>query len=335
MRFDRSCLRAFVIVFGLALSPLAAGFQPGWVTDDSAEYPNELYLVGRGVGSTEVEAQNRARGDLAMVFEVRIEAVTESTTTVSQSERGQHVDKLAMQQVSARTDKVISGINIAKVWRNPETKDFYALAVLPRAQAAAGLREELSVIDEDLQQQMQAAETAGDKLIRIGALTKALQASTRREGFQATLKVVDPSGIGVRAPVSRASVQKLIDGTLKQVRIVPEVAGGEAAGQFASILKGGLAAAGFLATDPAAADLVLEGKLTLMDMGRREGWNWIRATVEVSLIEKGTRRVRGSHTWPVKAAAQDVQTARSRAMIEVEKVLKQELRSVIVGFAAG
>jgi hypothetical protein len=334
MSVVRKLFNLLLITFGLVVSTAALGEQPSWVAGDSAEYSNEQYLVGRGTGSTAEEAQNRARGDLATIFEVRIEVANENTTTVTQSDKKEQINKLATQQVSAKTDKVINGINIAGLWRDPVTQDFHALAVLSRAQAAASLTEELAKIDKEVQQQLQTAKDAEDPLLKVGALQQALQASIRRDGFQATLKVVDPSGRGVQARVSQASVQKQIDDALKHIRIASDVVENAGTKEFASILKGGLAAAGFLATSMNDADLVLEGKLTLTDIGRRDGWNWVRATVEVTLVEKVSRRVRGSHTWPVKASAQDAQTARTRALIEVEKLFNQELRSTIIGFAA-
>jgi hypothetical protein len=322
------------MVFSLCLSPLALAGQPAWVAGDSAEYSNDQYLLGRGVGSTVEEASNRARGELATIFEVRIEVVNENSTTVSQSGKNEQIDKLATQQVSAKTDKVISGINIAKTWINPDTQEVYALAVLPRAQASASLREEMGKLDAEVQQQLQAAKTADDPLLKIGALSQALQAAIKREGFQASLKVVDPSGRGMPAPVSQASVQARINDALKGVRIAPVVTEDAGTKEFAALLKGGLATAGFLAANAEKADLILEGKLTLTDLGWRSGWNWVRATVEVSLVEKDSHRVRGSQTWPVKASAQDAKTARTRALIEIEKLFKQELRTTIIGFAS-
>jgi hypothetical protein len=334
MRSVHKLFSALFVILNLVLSPVALAAQPSWISGESAEYPNDQYLVGRGVGSTQEEASNRARGDLATIFEVRIEVATENTTTVTQSGKKEQVNKLATQQVSAKTDKVISGINIAKTWRDPVTQDVHALAVLARAQASASLREELVKLDEELQQQLQATKAADDPLLKIGALNQALQASIKRDGFQASLKVVDPSGRGVQAPISQALVQKQINDMLKSVRITPEVIEDAGTKEFASILKGGLASAGFLATSAENADLVLEGKLTLTDLGLRDGWNWTRGIIEVSLVEKVSRRVRGSQTWPVKASATDPKTARSRALIDVEKLFKQELRATIIGFAA-
>ncbi len=323
-----------VVTLSLLSTTIALAGQPKWVNDSSLEYPSAMYLVGRGVGSTAQEAQNRARGDLATIFEVRIEVVVQNSTTVAQSGKKEQVDRLSSQQVSAKTDKVISGINIAEGWRDPVTQDFHALAVLPRVQASNSLREELSKIDAGFTLHMQAAKSADDPLLKIGTLSQALQASINREGFQATLKIIDPSGKGVPASVSPASVQKQIDDTLKKIRIAPQIIEDADTSEFTSLIKGGLAAAGFLTTSTANADLLLESKLTMTDMGYIDGWNWVRATVEVSLVEKASGRVRGSKTWPVKASAKDTKTARKRTLIEIEKLLKEELRSTIVEFAA-
>ncbi len=326
--------RFFVLALGLFSTTIALAGQPKWVSDSSLEYPNSMYLVGRGVGSTAAEAQNRARGDLASIFEVHIEVVNQNSTSVTQSGNREQVDRLSSQQVSAKTDKVISGINIAQAWRDPVTQDFHALAVLPRVQASNSLREELSKIDANLTEQMHAAKSADDLLLKIGALSLALQVAIKREGFQTTLKIIDPSGLGVPASVSLASVQKQIDDTLKNIRIAPHIVEDADTSEFSSLIKGGLAAAGFLATSTEDADLLLETKLTMTDMGYIDGWNWMRATIEVSLVEKASGRVRGSKTWPVKASAKDSKTARKRTLIEIEKLLKEELRSTIVEFAA-
>ena len=208
------------------------------------------------------------------------------------------------------------------------------MAVLSRSQAKASLREELDKIDDEIQQQMHTADATQDPLQKVGALSQALDVSIKRDGFQASIQVVDPSGHGVDEPISQATIRTQISDILKRVRITPEIADDGGAPEFAGILKGGLAAAGFLAVDGGQADLVLRGKLSLTDLGRRDNWNWVRGTLEVSLVEKATGRVRGSKTWPFKSSAQDPKTARSRALIEVEKQLKEELRAAIIEFAS-
>ena len=334
MSLNRFSTKFFVVVVGLICTTIGYAGQPRWINDSAVEFPNSMYLVGRGVGSTADEAQNRARGDLATIFEVRIEVVNQDTLNVAQSGKKEQVDRVSSQQVSAKTDKVISGINIAEIWRDPVTQDFHALATLSRAQAGASLREELSRIDDGLNLQMQAAKSAEDPLLKIGALSQALQASINRDGFQASLKVIDPSGRGVPSPVSQVTIHKQIDDTLKNIHIAYEIIEDAGAKEFTALIKGGLAAAGFMASSTSNADLILASKLNLNDMGRIDGWYWVRATVDVSLVEKATGRVRGSKTWPLKSSAKDARTAHTRILIEIEKMLKEELRSAVVEFAS-
>ena len=287
-----------ISLFLVSCTAVHAAKQPDWLNGSSSEYPDELYLVGRGVGSTEAEAQNRARGDLATIFEVRVQMSSENTTTVARTGKKEQVSTAASQQVSTSTDEVISGINIAKIWRDPVTKDFHAFAVLSRTQAGASLREELGKIDNEVKQQVQTAQATQDILQKIGALTHALDVSIKRDGFQSSLKVVDPSGQGVEAPISQSSIRAQINDLMKSVRIAPEVAESSGASEFPGILRGGLASAGFLAAHSGEADLVLVGKLTLTDLGRRENWNWVRATVESSCCRFTPIRSRIGPTIP-------------------------------------
>lgn len=326
----------FSLLIGvMCISAQAWAGAPSWIGGESSQYPHAQYLVGRGQGSTESEAQNRARADLAAVFEVRIAVVTENATTVTQSNgHAAQASSQATQRVSAKTDKVISGITIAEIWRDPATKDFHVLAVLARTQAAAALRQEISQIDREAQQYLQVAKTEVDPFLKLGELTKVLQSVLKREGFQASLQVVDSSGRGLPAELSQSDVQILISENLQAVQIAPRVIEDSDVSEFAGVLKGGLAAAGFLAVQGQQAQFELQGKLTLVDLGRRGDWNWMRGTVNISLVEKATGRVRGSKTWPVKASAQDVKTVRNRVLLEVQKLLNQQLRSTLIGFAA-
>lgn len=308
--------------------------EPDWIAGQPKKYPLAGYLIGRGAGATAEEAQNRARGDLATVFEVRVEVLTESSTTVSKAGGKEQVEKRDGQQVTASTDKVISGINIAEVWRDPVSKDFHALAVLSRTQAAAGLREEIGNIDAAVRREFDGAGAQSDVLLKLGGLSRAFDTAVSRDGFQASLKVVDPAGVGIPAPLPQALIRQEIDQALKRVSIAPMVTEDAGAREFAGALKAGLAAAGFLARDGARAELKLLGKLNLTDLGQQNNWHWVRGTVEVALVEAGSERVRGGKTWPIKASAQDARTARARALQEVEKLLKQELRATIIGFAA-
>jgi len=332
MSMTRLFVRGVALLAATGASLVLAA-APDWVNGNAKKYPNEMYLVGRGVGSTADEAGNRARGDLAAVFEVKIEVVTANATEVVKSGSKEMVHKVASQSVSAKTDRVVSGVQIVEVWRDPATQDVHALAVLARDKAAAGLREEIAKVDEAVKLELGNAKATQDSLIKLGALQRAFDTVVNRDGFQASLKVVEPSGLGVEPPITQGQLRVQMDAVLKGIKIFPQVDEDDDAKEFAGILKGGVAAAGFLAQGIGKADLILIGKLQLVDVGVQQGWHWMRATVEVSLVEKESGRVRGAKTFPFKASAKDAKTARSRVLKEIEKAFKEELRPTIIEFA--
>lgn len=335
-------MNKFYLLFGLLITTcfFSSGCStkgsdvPAWIHGTSADYPSERYLLGRGAAATAEEAQNRARGDLATIFEVRIKVANENNLSVTQSNNKEQVSKQSRQQVSAKTDKTISGITIAEVWRDPQTMDFHALAILSRADAAANLRDELAKADADIKLHLASAQTAKDPLLKIAALNRALVSSQNRAALERTLKVINPGASEIEAPVAPALIEADLNATLQQMLISADAVETSGLQEFPRLLKGALAAAGFMAVAPAQADFVLVGKLQREPLAPRDGWHWMRATIEVSLVEKATGRVRGSTIWQVKASAQDSKTLDSRLLMEIDKQLKAELRSAIFGFAS-
>lgn len=327
----RFCLVAFVPA--LVAGALSGGCatqptQPDWVSGQSKQYSNAHYLTGRGQGSSADEARDRARADLAKVFEV---AVTVESEDVQAFKGGQY-EAQASRRISARTDQIVRGIQIGDQWQDPATKTHYALAVLPRLQTAASLREEIARLDGATRSGIEQARRNDDILIRIAAANRALEAQIERAAFQKSLKVVDPTGRGVEPEWSTAKLAGDLNELLKRVRIAPRIVPGSAEG-FDHVVRGAIAAAGFLAETGQNPDFLLEARLQLDDLGLMDGWYWQRGNLEVSLSEAASGRVRGSKSWPIKESARDHASAKRRALNSAESILRQELRAAILGLA--
>lgn len=326
----------------LALILLLAGCatassRPDWVDGTSKRYDNVRYLIGRGEGSTQEDAKNRARADLAKTFEVAIHDESEDVQSyrVVSANKGnvaEHENQIR-RALSTRTDQIVSGIQIADLWEDPVTKTQYALAVLPRAQAATGLRQQIAELDDATQSYIAQAQRAPDLFARIGAASEALAMQQEREGYQRSLIVVDPSGRGVEPVWNTAKLAADLAGLLKRVRIAPHVVNSSLDG-LDDALAGGLAAAGFSVQRTEDAAYTLDGTLDVADLGRKEGWYWVNGTLEIKLTDHSTGRVVGTHRWNIKAAGTDPLLARQRAMADVARILKRETRSTLLGFAA-
>jgi hypothetical protein len=321
-----------LVIGGCATKPV----QPDWITGDSAKYKSSQYLIGRGQATTTEEAKDRARADLAKIFQVAVTANSEdvqrfkSDSTVAGG-AGQYSGE-SSRHISTRTDQIISGIQIAEVWQDPVSKTQHVLAILPRLQAAASLRQQISQLDDATQGSIGQSKMSSDLFIKIAAASKAVESQQERDGLQKTLQVVDITGRGVEPEFNIGRLKADMDDLLKRVKIAPKVVEGSTPG-LAEIVAGALSHAGFMIDTGEKPDFLLTASLNLTDLGLKEGWYWQRGNLEISLTETATGRVRGTQRWPIKGTAMDKESALRRALDEADAVLKKELGATIIGMA--
>lgn len=328
---------AFVCVLIISGCAGSQATRPDWVAANSSKYASAHYLVGRGTAATQEDAQNRARAEVAKVFEVAIDVDSEDTqsyhsvSTADQTEsRG---ESKVTRTISTHTKQIVQGIQIVEVWQDPDTKTHHALAVLPRLQAANGLRQEIERLDAATRSYILQARDQTDLFARIGAAQRALDRQLDRLGYQKSLRIVDVSGRGTEAEWSTGKLRADLDALLKRVRIAPTAAA-EAAPELATMLAGAVAAAGFLVEPGQVADYTLEAALPLEDRGLRDGWYWTQGALEIKLYDRHDGRMRGTYRWEIKGAGQQPGLARQRALEQVDAILKKELRATLIAFAS-
>src|SRR3569623_78607 len=191
---------------------------------------------------------------------------------------------------------IVRGIEIADVWRDPVARQYYALAVLPRALAARGLRQDIQDLDEATGRYIALARGESEGLSKIAAAMKAVRAQHERSGLQRMLRVLDISGQGMAPKWNERELQADLDTLLARVSIAPRAAGHDSAA-LDSALRGALAVAG-LRTSEGETDFVIEASLDLDDLGLREGWYWYVGRLELVLRDL-SGEIRGSRRWPI------------------------------------
>lgn len=324
---------ACVVLAGLGGCATSAQ-APDWVSGAAAKYPPAQYLIGRGEGPSGEEARDRARADLAKIFDVDIAVESEDTQAFRTAAKGSTYEASSSRRITARTEQLVEGIEIAESWRDPKSGSYHALAVLPRAKAGTALRREIERLDDATRLYLDRARDSADLLAKIAAASQAVVAQTDRVAYQKQLRVIDPTGVGAPPSWSLERLGTDRDALLKRVKIAPRVTT-DASGGLAPVVKGALASAGFLADTGTSPDYVLEASLALDDLGLQEGWYWQRGVLEVHLVEPATQRVRGLKRWPIKTSALKQDAAVQRAVDASDAILKKELRGTFIGFAAG
>jgi len=306
---------------------------PDWIAGDSAKYSSTQYLIGRGQAAAQEEARDRARADLAKIFQVAVVAESEDVQKFKTDNTGPgQYEGQASRSITTRTEQIVRGIQIAEMWQDPVTKSHYALAILPRLQAASGLRQQIGQLDEATGTQIEQSRKSTDLFLKIAAANSALESQQQRHALQKSLQIVDVTGRGVEAKWSSAKLESDLDELLKRVRISSKVAAGSAPG-LEEVVAGALANAGFMIETGQNPDFQLQAKMELADLGMQQGWYWQRGVLEVSLTEPASGRVRGTKRWNIKTNAQDRESAIKRAMNEADTILKQELRTTIIDMA--
>lgn len=314
--------------------------QPDWVDGPAAQYPAGQFLLGRGSAESVELAQERARADLAKIFEVAI-AVEASDTQRAKGEGGvMRYEAASEQRIVTRTDQVISGLRIAELWKAPDLEKGgsgrqYALAVLPRLPAGMALRQEIAARDDAIRQEVLRARAASDALERAGLASRALALARQRAGFEQSLRVVDLGGRGVATEFSVARLQADRDEQLSRLALIPtlESSGPLDAASLWPLIKGAIAESGFRSAEVAGATAYALKLRARLDEEYLEGWHWVRGNLELSLVDTAGR-VRGSTAWPIKVSAQEASAARARSVLEIERLLKRELRPAVLGFVA-
>ena len=322
----------FMVLFfaGCSSQPVVT---PDWVAGDSSQYSGAQYLLGRGQAATQEEAKDRARADLSKIFQVTVEAESEDVQKfrAGGSEPLQY-ESQSIRRINTRTAQIIHGIQIAELWQDKSTLNFHALAVLPRLQTAASLRQQINALDEATGNHIEQSRKSSDLFLKITAASKAADSQHERDLLQKSLQVVDVTGRGVDAKWNAAKLKSDLEALLRRVKIAPQVEPGSAPG-FYEVVAGALAKAGFMVDTGENPDFILWSRLELADLGFQDGWFWKRGILEVTLSEKGTKRIRGTMRWNVKSNAPDRESAPKRALNQADLILKQELRAAIIDMA--
>jgi len=307
---------------------------PAWVQGEPDMYPNVNYLSATGSASNAEQAKARALSNLAKIFEVQIKEVSITQSDVQSSKKEgvetvQQSNRIAS-TVNLTTDKMVQGARIAEQWQNSADLTYHALAVLDRTQAGNNLRGEINRLDDETQFVLNEQENRNDVLRKISDLHRANELQQDRYTLQKTLKVIDLNGNGVPALWNQAELNERLQQALRSLQVQTLVKVDDIGG-LEGILQGAAANAGF---DVSVSGYQLAASLEAQQPVKNNDWYWLRATLKLELIAQDGVTVIGHESWPIKVSAGSASQLQSRMRIEVDKKLKQELLSSVLGFVA-
>lgn len=328
-----STLTATALVFTLLSGCASQPTTPDWINGDSSQYKSAQYLIGRGQASSQEEAQDRARADVAKVFQVAVTVSSEDVQrSKSDSSGAVQYEEQASRHINTRTEQIISGIQIAELWQDPGSGNYHVLATLPRLQTANRLRQQINELDEATRNHIEQSRKENDLFMKIAAASHALDAQQERELLQKNLQIVDVTGRGLEPQWNSAKLKSDLGELLKRVSIAPRVVTGSPSGLM-EMVSGALSQAGFILDTSGHPQFVVQASMGLTDLGFKEGWYWQRGVLEITLSETSPERVRGTTHWNIKGNGANQTSATRRTLDQADALLKQELGKAIIGMA--
>lgn len=289
--------------------------HPDWIEGDSAKYSNAQFLLGRGQAATMAGAKDRARIDLEKKLQVPVSLESESA-----------------RNMNPHTARHMEGMQFAELWQDPRTKNFHILATIPRLQVEADLSQKITQLDDATQVSLDQSKSNSDPLLKIAAINNSLELQVERDSLQKMLQVVDIKGRGIASKFKSGTLKAEIADLLKQVRFVSQVLDGSVPGLEGKLVDA-LSQAGFMVDSREKSNFLLKASFKLTNLVRKEGKYWQSGNLEISVSDMATGRVRGSQRWPIKGVATEKHSALTRALEEVDAILKQELGATIIGMA--
>ena len=312
--------------------PVESGRRPAWIDGESRRFPSGTYLSGVGYGTDRPEAEDRARAEIAKIFTSHIESSNRTyqqifeSSAAGNSRTAQNINFEEITRVS--TQKVLSGVRIARVYRDRSaTPEYYALAVLNRSHAAEILREKIVEMDRQIEQSLRESQVRTDKLTQIKLLHNCIELHALRQAYNAELRIVDFGGQGIAPGVNISEIKtRLTEVLLKDFLIALSVQGSRADEVRQSLVEA-LNSKGFAVSEQIdRASVLARGRVDIKPIPQGSGpWKFVRWNAYFDLVDRSGGAVFGSVQKTGKSGHLTTAQAEDRAVKSIRQSLAAEI----------
>jgi hypothetical protein len=316
------------------------GARPGWVDGAGTDYPRARFLAGIGAADDQASAMERARGEISRIFSTQVTMNTmvnaSERTSSQEGKTSSSYSQDVVQSVRSTSQKVLEGAEIVRTWRDKDTGQYYALAVLERSKALAAISGKLDELDGRARGLAAGLSSETEKLARIKNAMKLTALLKGREKLEADMRVLDPSAAtrtGFDVNEAGSAARKALAGLDVTVVMPAEDSSRVRAAVIKTLnalgidAKTGIAAGG--------ADISVECAVefaALPDADPRSRWKWSRGSASVSLKDVKTSKIFLNFEASAKEAASTGGEARARAEAALGQKIGAEISGGITGY---
>ena len=193
---SKPVFRSVLFVMMIVVSQLNLNALPSWISGADKRWPSDKYLTGIGAAQEPGAAQDKARAEIAKVFNVAIEQMTVEKNTEASSydlkEAAASSSVNLEQKTTSRVSDKIEGIEIAQVWYDKKEKLYWALAVLDKQKYGAMISGRILETESKISSSLAAAKSDAtlSNLERLKYLVDALESLELKDGLSIRLKAI-------------------------------------------------------------------------------------------------------------------------------------------------
>jgi hypothetical protein len=301
--------------------------KPDWLTGKSSKFPNELYLVGVGMGKTRETAENQARASIAKVFKSNVSAVTGTVTTETMTTKEQkttsQLDQKTVSDVEVAVSKSLEGTEIADVWEDPANGTMHALAVLDRSAAQSILADEIKQKDDEILALSTEVNSATRTLEKLRLMLRMKSLMAAREGLNGDHRVVDMNHSGIQAPFSTEKVKSKIDSFLKNEFRLGVTATGEESARLVKPALKFMAARGLTARKATSSNRSTMDVIMMLESDLEpstepvDDWYYCWWQVDMTAVDRMDSSALATDSRKGKAGQLSVKESRRKALREM------------------
>lgn len=262
--------------------------KPNWLEGKSIKYPSAFYITGVGSGYTRQTAENNARANIGKVFQVDITSKTRTVKTETiKNLTDSQLEETTKDEIDASLTKTLQGTEVQDIWQDPDTKKYFAFAVLERDLAQKILSDRLADIDKNFEIQRKITKESGSRIEVIRAYVKCKSLLQTRQVVNSDLRVVSTDNSGLQAPYNTsqemADIQNFLYNDVKLGMQATTNTPKETAKQFIELItKKGFVVRAMNQAESNAFDIIFNLNLSL-NTPREKVDDWYYTSWELSV----------------------------------------------------
>ncbi len=308
--------------------------RPLWIDGGGGPFPPAQFLSGVGQADSRPQATEQAYAAVSKIFKAEITAQAkdwESYLIVETRGRASTEHRLTLDSVTrVTTDKVLENVRILDMWFDRQTRQYYALAGMNRAQAESAMVERLAELDRTIQAEMTEAHQTADTLTHVRNLKRAANNLVLREAYNTDLRIIRSSGQGIPAAYRVAELTNELEQVLGANLGMAVEMSGDQADPVRRALVDGLTREGFSIVDrgptsgSGPVELLIKGMVRVWPIDVRDPqFRYVRWCTDAVVEELSTHRVIGA----VSKGGREGHVTEREATAKAVRVMQQEFAS--------